>query len=140
MESSAQLKGLFSAPIEETENTYVIEVPRSEVEGGSVERAESYQVALLSSRRVSVEAESASMSASSNTSSEQEEPQDPPVSEGEERTVEITEMGDQGDGLTRVERGFVVIIPETEVGERVRIQIETVHETVAFGTVVERYR
>ena len=140
MESSAQLKGLFSAPIEETENTYVIEVPRSEVEGGSVEGAESYQVALLSSRRVSVEAESASMSASSNTSSEQEEPQDPPVSEGEERTVEITEMGDQGDGLTRVERGFVVIIPETEVGERVRIQIETVHETVAFGTVVERYR
>jgi predicted RNA-binding protein with TRAM domain len=49
-------------------------------------------------------------------------------------------MGDQGDGLTRVERGFVVIVPETEMGERVRITIESVHETVAFGEVIERYR
>lgn len=47
-------------------------------------------------------------------------------------------LGDQGDGLTRVDRGFVVIVPETEIGERVRIEIDDVHETVAFGEVVER--
>jgi predicted RNA-binding protein with TRAM domain len=60
------------------------------------------------------------------------------VSEGETRTVEIEDVGDQGDGLTRVERGFVVIVPETDVGERVRIEISDVRDTVAFGEVVER--
>jgi len=118
----------------------VIEVPRSEIDSGSVDGTESYQVALLLSGRASVGAESSSKSGSSNPSTGQEEPQSPPVSEGEERIVEITDMGDQGDGLTRVERGFVVIVPEAEVGERVRIQIETVHETVAFGESIERYR
>jgi predicted RNA-binding protein with TRAM domain len=63
---------------------------------------------------------------------------EPPVAEGETRTVEIEDVGDQGDGLTRVDRGFVVIVPDTEVGERVRIEIEDVRDTVAFGTVVER--
>ena len=29
----------------------------------------------------------------------------------------ISELGDQGDGITRVERGFVEIVPETEVGD-----------------------
>jgi len=118
----------------------MIEVPRSEVDKGSVDGTESYQVALLSSGSSSVEADSLSTPGSNNPSTEQEEPQSPPVSEGEERIVEITQMGDQGDGLTRVERGFVVIVPETEMGERVRITIETVHETVAFGEVIERYR
>jgi predicted RNA-binding protein with TRAM domain len=140
MELSEQLRSLFSAPVEETEDSYVIEVPRSEVDKGSVDGTESYQVALLSSGSSSVEADSLSTPGSNNPSTEQEEPQSPPVSEGEERIVEITQMGDQGDGLTRVERGFVVIVPETEMGERVRITIETVHETVAFGEVIERYR
>jgi predicted RNA-binding protein with TRAM domain len=60
------------------------------------------------------------------------------VSQGETRTVEIKDIGDQGDGLTRVERGFVVIVPETDVGERVRIEISDVRATVAFAEVVER--
>jgi len=42
------------------------------------------------------------------------EPQKPPVTEGEQRTVEIEDIGDQGDGITRVERGFVVIVSDTE--------------------------
>jgi len=64
----------------------------------------------------------------------------PPVSVGDQRVVEIDEIGQQGDGLTRVEHGYVVIVPDTEVGERVRIQIRHVRETVGFADVVERYR
>ena len=140
MGSSEELGSLFSAPVKETSDSYIIEVPRSEIDRGSVDQDEVYRVALLSTGRPSAEAESSSRSRSRNSSTPEKEQQDPPVSEGEERIVEITEMGDQGDGLTRVERGFVVIIPETEVGERVRIRIETVHETVAFGEVVERFQ
>ena len=64
----------------------------------------------------------------------------PPVSVGDQRVVEIDEIGQQGDGLTRVEHGYVVIVPDTEVGERVRIQIRHVREMVGFADVVERYR
>ena len=65
-------------------------------------------------------------------------PPAPPVEEGETRTVEIENIGDQGDGITRVERGFVVIVPDTEQGERVAIEITDVRENVAFAEVVER--
>lgn len=140
LESSSQLKSLFSAPVEETRDSYVIEVPRSEVDKESIDGTEGYLVALLSSGGSSVEAESSSKSRNRNSSTDQQQPQSPPVSEGDERIVEITQMGDQGDGLTRVEGGFVVVIPGVEVSERVRITIKTVHETVAFGEVIERYR
>ncbi len=33
-----------------------------------------------------------------------------------------------------------MVVPETEVGERVRIEIEHITETVAFADVVERFR
>jgi len=65
-------------------------------------------------------------------------PPKPSVEEGEQRTVEIEDIGDQGDGITRVERGFVVIVPDTEQGERVTVEITDVRENVAFAEVVER--
>jgi predicted RNA-binding protein with TRAM domain len=52
--------------------------------------------------------------------------------------VEIDDLGEQGDGITRVDRGYVVIVPDTEQGERVRIRISDVQRNVAFAEVVER--
>lgn len=63
----------------------------------------------------------------------------PPVTEGDYRTVEIETIGDQDDGIARVERGYVVIVPGTDPHERVEIEITSVAETVAFAEVVERY-
>jgi len=65
-------------------------------------------------------------------------PPTPPVEEGEQRTVEIESLGDQGDGITRVDQGFVVIVPDTERGERVTVEITDVKETVAFAEVLKR--
>nr|WP_306060202.1 TRAM domain-containing protein [Natronococcus sp. AD5] len=39
--------------------------------------------------------------------------------------------------MARVERGHVVIVPETEIGDRVTIEIKNVQETLAFGEVIE---
>jgi predicted RNA-binding protein with TRAM domain len=50
----------------------------------------------------------------------------------------FADIGDQGDGITRVERGFVVIVPDTKETERVTIEITDVRENVAFAEVVER--
>ncbi len=72
------------------------------------------------------------------TESQQREPLEPPVEEGETREVEIEDIGEQGDGITRVERGFVVIVPDTKESERVNIEITNVRQNVAFAEVVER--
>ena len=136
MEISNELTSLFSAPIEEYRDSYVIKLPRAELEEGPVEASESYQVALISNR---VGPDTAQED-SENIETEQPVDRDePPVSVGETRVVEIEEIGDQGDGLTRVDRGYVVIVPETEKDERVRIRIRHVRETVAFAEVVERF-
>lgn len=62
---------------------------------------------------------------------------EPPVDEGEIREVTIESVGDQGDGIAKVERGFVVIVSGASVGEQPTIEIERVRENVAFASVRE---
>lgn len=132
MEISNQLRCLFSATVKEQGGSYVVEVPKQEIQLGDIQASETYRVAVLPS---------ASNDEVTDTSTKPERergPPKPPVSEGEHRTVEIEDIGDKGDGLARVERGFVVIIPDTEQGERVTIEITQVRENVCFAEVVER--
>ena len=134
MDISEELTCLFTAEVEEHGQSYVLEVPKQEVDVGYVDPTEDYQVALVGTAEKPSQPDP---SESSDTHDQQPETDQPPVSKGENRVVEISELGDQGDGLARVERGFVVIIPETEKGQQVRIKIETVRETVAFAHVIE---
>ncbi|SDJ99863.1 Predicted RNA-binding protein, contains TRAM domain [Halovenus aranensis] len=132
MEISDQLRCLYSATVEERDGSYVVEVPEQEIQLGDLQEGETYRVAVLPSP---------SNDDASDTDTEPERergPPKPPVEEGEQRTVEIENLGDQGDGITRVERGFVVIVPDTEQGERVTVEITDVRENVAFAEVVER--
>jgi predicted RNA-binding protein with TRAM domain len=134
MEISDRLRCVFSARIEEQDGTYRLEVPAQEVELGEVRAGGTYRVAILpspSDRRDERE------TGDPDRDRERGEPE-PPVEEGEQRDVEIEDIGEQGDGITRVERGFVVIVPDTEQGERVTIEITDVRENVAFAEVVER--
>ena len=132
MEIPDQLRSLFSANVEERDRSYVVEIPKREVEVGEIQKDKTYRVALLPSLSTK-QANDAEVEPQPEQS-----PQKPPVEEGEQRTVEIENIGDQGDGITRVERGFVVIIPDTEQGERVTIEIADVRENVAFAEVIER--
>jgi predicted RNA-binding protein with TRAM domain len=59
------------------------------------------------------------------------------VNVGETRDVEITDLGDQGDGITKIEQGFVVIVPDTDVGDRVTVEMDSVRDSVAFAHVVD---
>ncbi|WP_176697315.1 TRAM domain-containing protein [Halorubrum sp. SD626R] len=132
MEISDELRCLFSGKVEERDRSYVVEVPEQEIRLGELQADETYRVAVLPS------------SATNETNDTEADPQPeqvtqtPPVQEGEQRTVEIEDIGDQGDGITRVERGFVVIVPDTKQSERVTIEITDVRENVAFAEVVER--
>ena len=132
MEISEQLHCLFTSTVENDDESYTIEVPTQEVQLGDLQKDETYRVVLLPSSSNDTSNESDAQSA------DESGPPSPPVEEGEQRTVEIESLGDQGDGITRVERGFVVIVPGTERGERVTVEITDVNETVAFAEVVER--
>ena len=135
MEISEELECLFSASIEQQDGSYVIDVPERELQLGDLQQGETYRVALVSSPPHS----EPEQSAQAETDSEREcDPPEPPVEDGETREVEIEDIGEQGDGITRVERGFVVIVPDTKESERVKIEITDVRQNVAFAEVVER--
>ena len=62
-------------------------------------------------------------------------PRDAPVKVGEEHDVEITEVGSKGDGIARV-KNFVVFVPNTQKGDKVRIRIVEIRGRSAIGKVV----
>lgn len=63
-------------------------------------------------------------------------PKTAPIQEGEEYEVKIEDLGKEGDGITRVE-GFVVFIPDTKVGDEVKVKITSVRRRFAFAEKVE---
>ncbi|MFD1634825.1 TRAM domain-containing protein [Haloplanus ruber] len=131
MEISDKLLCLFSERVRAEDDTYVIEVPQREIETGSIDPDETYRVALISRERT--EAADDDETATETPSSE---PQ-PPVEAGEIRYVEIEDIGKQGDGIARVERGYVIIVPGAEIGERVKIEITEVKSNFAVGEIID---
>lgn len=163
MEVSEDMLCLFAARVEEHGDSYVLEVPKREVDLGNVDAGEVYRVPVLAADRDAAGAGTGSgapgepgrsaddgRSNSDRTGADSDGREsgresdrswggsDQPVEVGERHTVEIEDIGEQGDGIARVDRGFVVIVPDTEVSERVTIEITDVGGTVGFGEVVER--
>ena len=58
-----------------------------------------------------------------------------PVKEGQEYALEIEATGAKGDGVGKV-KGFVVIVPNTKPGQKIKVRIDAVRGKVAFGTAV----
>lgn len=52
--------------------------------------------------------------------------------EGEVYEVMITDIGERGDGIGKVD-GLVIIVPDANPGETVRVRITRVEKKVAFG-------
>jgi len=161
MATDSDLHCLFTAPVEEHDDSYVIEIPKREVELGTLAPEALYRVALFESAADAPISQSQSRSdpgpqpSSQSESESQSEPQSdsrrnepteepefapssPPVAEGETRVVEIENIGDKGDGVARIDGGYVVIVSDAEVGERLRVEMDQVRENVAFAEVVER--
>ncbi|GAA0237842.1 TRAM domain-containing protein [Haladaptatus pallidirubidus] len=134
-----ELRCVFSAQIEEEDGEYTLRIPKREVSEGDVRRGTTYRVAILN--RTSApnppEQETAATPDDSAPDRRQAHPE-APVAVGEQRTVEIEGIGDQGDGVARVDRGYVIIVPDTEKRDRVTIEITDVTANVAFAEVIER--
>ncbi|AFV25265.1 putative RNA-binding protein, contains TRAM domain [Methanomethylovorans hollandica DSM 15978] len=57
-----------------------------------------------------------------------------PVEAGQNYEVTIEDIAREGDGIARVS-GFVVFVPNTEVGDEVTIKVNKVMSKFAFGEV-----
>lgn len=129
MEISDKLLCLFSAEVRSETDKYTIEIPPREIDTGSIEPGETYRVALIAR-------EEAEASEPKSEEIPADQPQ-PPVESGEMRYVEIEDIGKQGDGIARVERGYVIIVPGADIGDRVKVEITEVKSNFAVGEVVE---
>jgi len=58
-----------------------------------------------------------------------------PVKVGDELDVTISETSRRGDGLTRVQ-GFVIFVPNTKQGDKVKIKISQIKPSHAIGQVI----
>ncbi len=59
-----------------------------------------------------------------------------PVTAGESYDVSIDDIAKEGDGIARVE-GFVIFVPGTKVGDKVKIKVSKVMRKFAIAEKVE---
>jgi predicted RNA-binding protein with TRAM domain len=128
-------RSVFSATLHEQDGTYVIEVPSGEIDHEAVTLGEAYRVAIFESATTGGHPDEASQRPAQGD--RQRGPPDPPVDEGDIRGVTIKTLGDQGDGIAKVERGYVVIVPNAQPGDEPIVEIEEVRQNVAFASVVK---
>lgn len=129
VEISDNLRAVFTGTIERRGDAYVIEIPDDEVTHGTITPEAVYRIALLNTP------DSTPLD-SIDSPADTDEPT-PPVTEGDQRTVTIEAVGSEGDGIAKVERGYVIIVPDSDPGEEVDVEIERVTPTVAFAEVTD---
>jgi len=59
-----------------------------------------------------------------------------PVELGKELEVEITELSPKGEGIAK-SQGFVIYVPDTKPGDRVKIKVIRITERAANAQVVK---
>jgi predicted RNA-binding protein with TRAM domain len=136
MNISDDLLCLYSATIDRQDGSYLIEVPEREIRNGDLSVEEVYKIALIATSPDRTEA--------TQDSAERQRPDksgpSPPVEEGDIREVEIEGLGEQGDGVGKIDGGYVVIVPETEPGDVVTVEIETVRSNFAIAETIQGRR
>jgi len=127
MRSSENMLCMFTAAVSEKNGSYVLEVPKSEVEFGTLETNTPFSIGVF---------DQSEDSEFTGTGKGVKNRPTPPVEQGDTRTVEIESIGDQGDGIAKVDSGFVLIVPNTEMGDEVEVKITQVNESFAIAEPV----
>ena len=124
--NTSDVTSKFTTRVERIGGRYIIEVPEQEFQYGTLSDGDVCRVTIEV-----VDSDHEPNDAQSN----EDRPQ-APVSVGDQRTVEIESIGDEGDGIARVDRGYVVIVPGTEPGDEVEIELMEVTPNVGFAEVI----
>ncbi|EMA48424.1 TRAM domain-containing protein [Halococcus salifodinae] len=134
VEISDRLRCLFSTTVEQRGDSHEVTIPREELTHGEVDVGETYRVVVLPQAGLHSQA-----TADDDQQSERDPTEDseraPPVEEGDLREVTIETIGDQGDGIAKLDQGYVVIVPDTQPDDVVTVEITQARENVAFAQV-----
>jgi predicted RNA-binding protein with TRAM domain len=146
VEISDSLRLLFETSVETEDDRYVISIPKELLDDPPLQEDRTYRIALLPTLDSPTEHDSAPGQNHQRTGPDvprgsdesygggtRSRSQQPPVEEGERRTVSIDTLGDQGDGIAKVERGFIIIVSGTQPGDEVDVEITHVKDSVAFA-------
>ena len=123
------LRSVFTGRVEQNGSEYIVSIPNGEVENDGVTPGETYRIAVL---------ETASSGGEQSMNRPPVRPftrDSPPVEEDELIEVEIESIGDEGDGIAKVDRGYVIIVPDGQPGDVLTVRIEEVKENVAFAEI-----
>ena len=126
-----RLECLFTTSVEEDEGSYSIEVPREELDMGQVSAGETCRVVILDKPQPRSENQPAEAPTTAGAPSSPT----PPVSSGDVREVTIESLGEQGDGIAKVERGYVLFVPGARPEDEVTVEITNARENFAFTRV-----
>lgn len=126
------LRCLFTSEVEERDGSYLVEVPKRELDIGHLDEETVYRVAVLESTDTS----DFDISPSASSPQKGTEVRTEDIEAGDVYVVEIEDIGDQGDGLARLGEGYVVFVPGTEIGDEISVKITEARETVAFATPI----
>jgi predicted RNA-binding protein with TRAM domain len=147
VEVTDSLTCLFTAEVEaDGDGGYAVSVPKREIEHGAVTPGETYRIAVINrdkqdaaADRSGSDGDSAGERRDTGPNSGRQEDSaasGPPVEEGEVREVTIETLGDKGDGIAKIERGYVIIVPDAELGDEVTVEITSVRDNVSFASVI----
>ena len=129
------LRAVYSARLKEENGRYYLTVPAREIESDTLTANETYKFCMLTPGGHSAD-HGGDKSTDGSVSTRDDSP---PVSAGERRTVTIEGIGDKGDGIARIDRGYVLIVPETDVGERVTVEVDQARDNVGFASVISHH-
>ena len=116
---------LFTAEVENQYGSYLIEIPENEIEHGAISPGETFKVALLGRLDQGEN--------NTNDRGRARARDGPPVEKGDVVDVKIDDIGEQGDGIARIGPGYIVFVPNTEIGDQVTIEITQAQDSFGFG-------
>jgi len=129
---SRKLACLYSAMIDTEGDSSTIAVPKRE----SITPARSNRDpprALLTS----TQSDSETATASPTTEAESSPPSSIDQPSVTEDDVETETLGDQGDGIAKIDPGYVIIVPETAVDDRVAVRIDTAEANMVSVEIIK---
>lgn len=128
----SELSCLFTSLIEVDDESHFIKLPSQELISLDIDTNATYRVLFLPKLpgEKSPSGESFSLPSISP-------PPNAPVTIGETYEVLVEDIGNEGDGIARVGPGYIIFIPKTDIGHKVKIKINSVTNRCAFAEVVE---
>ena len=127
----SELSCLFSSLVEADDESHFITLPSQELVSLDIDTNTTYRVLFLPKLPGEKTLPNESLSPPIIS------PPDALVTIGDICEVLVEDIGNEGDGIARIGPGYIIFIPKTDIGHKVKIKINSVTNRCAFAEVIE---